>query len=327
MAEEDNSTGYVMIFSIPECNLFCEYCRKEDIESKGLLTNQQILDFSSVCYDAGIRRLRWTGGEPTARPGFIDLVAGARERGIEEQYLSTNGTLLYKMAPELRENGLRRVNISLDTFNRERFREITRRDLLEGVLKSIEVAATHFDLVKINTVVMREYLTEIHQFIDYISGFNQNTPIPRFIPLGGCGGNVELTDLEILRPTEILEEFVKRYGKIQPFLGVEANNPFIEYYQIPQRGVVFGVANPFSLDQGFFPKNSPMLRINPNGYVGNDFYSQDVRFLPEMSHNEQVTAIQELIEGKKEHTEEWYREAVTKPLKHELDFWRFGKED
>jgi len=325
MATLENQADYVMIFSIPECNLFCNYCRKNEIKSKGILTNEQILELASVCHDAGIRKVRWTGGEPTARKSFVDLVSGVRERGIEEQYLSTNGVLLHRMAPDLRKNGIKRVNISLDTFNRKRFYEITGSDKLEEVLKSIKISAKEFDLVKINSVLMKNYLEDAHTFIDFISGFTDSRPIPRFIPLGGCGGDNILDSSQVLETSEILGEFLKMYEDIEPFENIINNNPLVQHYLIKENQIIFGIMQPFSLEKGHLPGESKTLRINPNGYISNNYYSSDIRFLPELSYIKQVELVRELIEDKKTHNQVWYNKATQQPLKHNINFWRFGE--
>jgi len=325
MAALENQVDYTMIFSIPECNLFCNYCRKDEIKSKGILTNGQILELASVCYDVGIRKVRWTGGEPTARKNFVNLVSRVRERGIEEQYLSTNGILLHRIAPNLRRNGIKRINISLDTFNRKRFYEITGSDKLEDVLKSIKISAQEFDLVKINSVLMKDYLKDVHTFINFISEFKPPRPIPRFIPLGGCGGDNILDKSQVLKTSEILEEFLKMYEQIVPFENVISNNPLVQHYLIKENKIIFGIMQPFSLEKGHFPGESKSLRINPNGYVSNNYYSSDIRFLPELSYIKKVASVKELIENKKTHNQEWYKQATQQPLKRDINFWRFGE--
>lgn len=323
----EEETDYIMIFSIPECNLLCEYCRREDKKTKGVLTNEEISELGRACYDAGIRKLRWTGGEPTMRTGFPDLVSGMRNTGISDQYLSTNGTLLHGIAHDLRKAGISRVNISLDTFNRKKFLELTGKDLLEDVLRSIEVATREFELVKINGVLVSENIDDIHQFINFVMKFTENPPIPRFIPMGGCGGGTNRLygDIDLVKPSEILKAFSEKYGAIRPFNDIENNNPYTQYYRIESKGVVFGIATSFfSVDQLNLQKFKT-LRINPNGYVSNDLYSPDVYFLPGLDHNEMVEVLKKLIKDKESHDRNWYVKAVNELLKYNIDFWRFGE--
>lgn len=317
---------YIMILSIPECNLFCEYCRKDDRKSEGVLTNEQLLEMARATREVGIKKVRWTGGEPTMRKGFVDLVAKVRDVGIEHQYLSTNATVLHRMAHDLREAGIERVNISLDTFDRDKFREVTGKDLLEDVLRSIEVAMEAFELVKINSVLVTGNVCDVHQFIDFVARFARKRPIPRFLPAGTCGAEPEEgSTVGALKPPEILAAFKKRYGEVTPFAKLESNNPHIEHYLIGVNEVVFGIVTPFPSQEPVDPRRFKTLRINPNGFVSNDLYSHDIRFLTDLAHGERVVALRELIEDKKTHDKAWYKMATKRPFKESIDFWRFGK--
>lgn len=326
MANLEEKTDYIMIFSIPECNLFCTYCRKDKAEREAPLSNKEILELGQASYKAGIRRIRWTGGESTARRGFVDLVSGMREIGMKDQYLSTNGTLLYKMATALRNAGIRRVNISLDTFDRATFKQLTGKDLLNEVLRSIKVSTRKFGLVKINSVLVSEDIENGYEFIDFVSRFDRNPPIPRFIPLGACGGAGSPDDSRrVLQPEQILDEFSRKYGDVQVYDEIENNNPFTQYYRIKEKGVVFGIAHYFFTDRKGTLRQPTTLRINPNGYISNDFYSHNVPFLLNLDFDGKVDLIRQLIEDKKTHDEAWHRKAAKKTPKYDLDFWRFGK--
>src|SRR5437773_8631067 len=120
------------------CNLRCVYCMPAEgmpwLPREEILTYEEIARFARVCLDLGITGIRLTGGEPTVRQDLPRLVAmlAALEPGLDLS-LTTNGIRLPKMAPELRDAGLRRVNVSLDTLDRERFTQISRRDRLSEV--------------------------------------------------------------------------------------------------------------------------------------------------------------------------------------------------
>lgn len=320
-------SDYIMIFSIPECNLLCQYCHRGDKKTKRFLTNEEISMLGRACYDAGIRKVRWTGGEPTARRGFVDLVSGMRKTGIREQYLSTNGTLLYGMAHDLKKAGISRVNISLDTFNRKKFLELTGKDGLEDVIRSIEVATREFGLVKINGVLISENIDDIYEFLNFVMSFTENRPIPRFIPIGGCGGgtNQLYEDKDLVKPSEILEAFSEKYGIITPFNDVQNNNPYTQYYRIESNDIIFGIATSFFSINQLEPRKFVTLRINPNGYVSNDLYSPDVHLLPGLEYKGMVEMLKKLIKDKKNHNENWYAKVMNKPLKYNVSFWRFGE--
>ncbi len=320
---------YIMIFSIPECNLLCNYCRKDDRKSEGILTNEEILKLAQACYDAGIRRIRWTGGEPTLRKNFVSLVSAVKNLGIKEQYLSTNGSILHKIVADLKQAGIKRVNISLDTFDKCKFYEITGKDLLDDVLKSIYLATREFKLVKVNSVLISENIEDVYKFIDFISQFPENPPIPRFIPIGGCGGETEelQKNQNQLKSTDILNAFLSRYGSIEQYDKVENNNPYTKYYIIKSKGVIFGLASSFFSRQELNPLRFKTLRINPNGYFSNDLYSHDIYYLPGLEYQKTVDLIKRLIEDKKRHDKEWYVKAMNRPIKYDMNFWRFGRID
>lgn len=155
------SIDYLRISLTDRCNLRCIYCMPEEgLNLKGhdsILTLEEIERFVRMASEEGIRHIRLTGGEPLVRLGVTDLVAALSGiDGIESIALTTNGLLLPKMAGELKEAGLSRVNISLDTLDREQYAAITRRDRFDECLAGIE-AALEADLspVKINAVVVR----------------------------------------------------------------------------------------------------------------------------------------------------------------------------
>src|SRR5262245_31363123 len=120
------------------CNLRCTYCMPEEVvflDKKELLTFEEITRFVQVCSGLGVDKVRLTGGEPLLRrdlPGLVRMIAAVP--GIRDVGLTTNGLLLADQARALYEAGLRRINISLDTLNPEKFRHITRRDGLSLVL-------------------------------------------------------------------------------------------------------------------------------------------------------------------------------------------------
>jgi cyclic pyranopterin phosphate synthase len=143
------------------CNLRCSYCiPHEDVEwlpRAEVLTFEEIKRFVCVVAELGIRKLRVTGGEPLLRKGLPDLVAMLLAvPGIEDVGMTTNGIGLTRLARPLREAGLRRLNVSLDTLDRETFHRLTRRDEIEAVLAGLAAAAdAGFHPIKINAVVQR----------------------------------------------------------------------------------------------------------------------------------------------------------------------------
>src|SRR5258708_25755503 len=142
------------------CNLRCTYCMPEDVvfrDRSELLTFEEMVHFVKVAVPLGIDKVRLTGGEPLMRRDLPKLVAMLAEiSGIRDIGLTTNGILLAEQAQPLFDAGLRRLNVSLDTLDPGRFREISRRDGLEKVLAGLEAAKkAGFDPIKINAVSIR----------------------------------------------------------------------------------------------------------------------------------------------------------------------------
>jgi cyclic pyranopterin phosphate synthase len=147
------------------CNLRCVYCMHEEMTFKPrdeILTDDEILLLIRVAAELGVRKIRLTGGEPTVRANVVELVARiARVPGILDLGMTTNAVRLKELARPLQAAGLQRINVSLDTLDRERFRAITRWGNLDDVLAGIETArAAGLHPIKINAVVVRGFNEE-----------------------------------------------------------------------------------------------------------------------------------------------------------------------
>ena len=130
---------------LDRCNLRCTYCMPEEgieqVPHADILSLEEIRDVTKVAVGMGINKVRLTGGEPLVRHGILDLVKMlAGIDGIDDFAMTTNGILLDRFAGPLREAGLHRLNVSLDTLDPDRFRETTRCGELSEVLKGLEAA-------------------------------------------------------------------------------------------------------------------------------------------------------------------------------------------
>ncbi len=167
---------YLRISVTDRCNLRCTYCMPAEgvafKPKKDLLTTEEILEIVRVGVILGITKVRLTGGEPLVRDDIVQLIRELNKiEGLQDIGLTTNGTLLAAMAEDLKKAGLKRINISLDTLDPEKYRQITRRGELSDVLAGIEAAiANRFDPIKINCVIIpgknEEDIPELRKFCE-----------------------------------------------------------------------------------------------------------------------------------------------------------------
>jgi len=181
---------YVRISVTDRCNLRCVYCFDGDLPltlHSDILSYEEILRLVRLLAELGVRKVRLTGGEPLVRRNLPFLIREiATLSGIEDVSLTTNGVLLKEYAPMLRDAGLKRINVSLDSLRRERFKEITGFDLFDQVLEGIDMALkVGLDPVKINTVIIRGFNDdEVLDFVLLAIRKNLNVRFIEFMPFG-----------------------------------------------------------------------------------------------------------------------------------------------
>lgn len=166
MPKQDLQDGYgrtirnVRISVTDRCNFRCVYCMPKSpkwMPHADVLTFEEIERLARIFVRMGVEKVRVTGGEPTIRSGIVDLIRRLVAI-VPEVTLTTNGFMLPQMARDLRQAGLRRINISIDTLDSKRFLEVTRMDALPDVLKGIQAAdEAGFRPLKLNAVIMRDY--------------------------------------------------------------------------------------------------------------------------------------------------------------------------
>ncbi len=164
---------YLRVSLTDKCNLRCIYCMPPEgvpfLPHHEVLRNEEFVDIINFFVARGVKKVRFTGGEPLVRRGFDDIIGEIHHLYPDvELALTTNGVLLGEHLATLRECGLRKLNISLDTMNRDRYREITMRDHFDDVVGAIDSAlGDDFFDVKINAVLFRETLDELDDFLAY----------------------------------------------------------------------------------------------------------------------------------------------------------------
>jgi cyclic pyranopterin phosphate synthase len=224
------------------CNLRCRYCMPlEDytwLPGERLLSAEEIARLVEVFTDAGARRVRLTGGEPLLRRELPEIVRRvAANSAIEDLAITTNGVLLAAQAPTLRDAGLGRVTVSLDTLCPDRFAVITRRDELARVLEGIAAAArAGFAPLKLDAVIMRGVNDD--ELPDLIEFGKRVSAEVRFIEYMDVGGAIEWSPQRVVSRAEMLATLSARYGAIAPL--AEGGSAPAERFRLAD-GTIFGV--------------------------------------------------------------------------------------
>lgn len=207
---------YLRLSVTDRCDLRCAYCMPEKFcdyeDPEHWLTCNEIERLVSVFVRLGLKRIRLTGGEPLLRRGVIRLAERlAALPGVEDLSLSTNGTRLAKNAAKLRQAGVTRLNVSLDSLDRERVRQISRRDVLFQILAGLEAARREdFQLIKINMVVLPDTNEgEIDAMVIYCMERGFVLRLIETMPIGETGRGAGFLDLLPIR-----ERLRDRFGLI-----------------------------------------------------------------------------------------------------------------
>ncbi len=249
------------------CNIRCFYCMPEtDVKfqpREQLLSFEEIERFVSIAAKLGVRKIRVTGGEPLLRKNVSTLIEKlAAIEGIEDLALTTNGVLLAQQAQELYDAGLRRINIHLDTLDRERFKTITRRDDFDRVMNGIETCRRlGFGPIKLNVVGVKNL---IEPDIVPLARFGRERDIEiryiEFMPLDAQGiwdrGRVLLAD-------DMIAMLEKEIGPLEEIPDRDPRAPATEYRfadGIGRVGFIASVSRPFCL-------NCNRLRITADGHL------------------------------------------------------------
>lgn len=236
------------------CNIRCFYCMPEhDVEfvpRREILSFEEIERFARVAVSLGVRKLRITGGEPLVRRDLPILIRKlCAIPGVDDLALTTNGVLLREQAELLYDAGLRRINVHLDTLDRERFRLITRRDDLDHVIEGIEACRRlGYGPIKINAVAVKGL---VEPDIVPLARFGRERNIEiryiEFMPLDAQG----LWDrARVLLADDILKMLSLRIAPLEPVPNPDPRAPASEYQfadGVGQVGLIASVSRPFCM--------------------------------------------------------------------------------
>jgi len=240
--------NYLRISVTDRCNLRCIYCMPAEgvllMSHRDILTYEEIYTVARAAAELGINKVRLTGGEPLVRSGLTELVQMlAQIDAIDDISLTTNGTLLGRYAAELKQAGLKRVNISLDTLKSGKFRFITRGSLnLDDVLEGIEAArSVGLNPVKLNMVVMSGINDdELLDFAARTINEEWHVRFIEFMPVAGvCATASYFVSVGDMRKR------LELLGELEPCLPGVGNGP-AKYFHFPHARGTIGFITPVS---------------------------------------------------------------------------------
>ncbi|NHB23499.1 GTP 3',8-cyclase MoaA [Helicobacter pylori] len=280
---------YIRVSVTKQCNFRCQYCMPttplDFFDDEELLPLDNVLEFLKIAIDEGVKKIRITGGEPLLRKGLDEFIAKLHAYNKEVALvLSTNGFLLKKMAKGLKDAGLSRVNVSLDSLKSDRVLKISQKDALKNALEGIEESLKVGLKLKLNTVVMKGVNDdEILELLEYAK--NRGIQI-RYIEFME---NTHAKDLvKGLKEREILDLIAQKY-KI-----IEAENPKQGSSKICtlENGYQFGIIAPHSDD---FCQSCNRIRLASDGKICPCLYYQDAIDAKEAIINKDTKMMKRLL--------------------------------
>lgn len=239
--------SYLRLSVTDRCDLRCSYCMPERqvfLPRKDVLSLEELHDLALGFIARGITKVRLTGGEPLVRRDMLELVQALGRQlgnGLEELTLTTNGTRLTEFAGPLYEAGVRRINVSLDTLDRDRFARLARRDSLPQVLEGIAAAQAAGLKVKLNTVALKGINEdELPELIAWAHGQGHEITLIEVMPLG----EVEEDRFDHYLPLAAVQEALARRWTMVP--STHRSGGPARYFDLAETGGRLGLITPLT---------------------------------------------------------------------------------
>ncbi len=279
---------YIRISVTKNCNFRCKYCMPntpDEIE-ENLIPLDKMLEFLKIAMDYGVKKIRITGGEPLLRKDLSLFIKGIYDyKNNIEVALTTNGYLLKKYAKNLKDSGLKRINVSLDSLKKEKIELISKKDALNNVLEGLKEAKQSGLKIKLNMVPLKGINdNEIISMLDFAinEGF-----LLRYIEY--MENNFASNAIKGLRSFEILENIQKKYK--YTMLKKEMFGP-AKLYKINNTNNVFGIIAPHNDE---FCLSCNRIRITAEGVICPCLYFQDAVDVGEAIRNTDKKAMEEAL--------------------------------
>jgi GTP 3',8-cyclase len=298
----ERRVDYLRLSITDRCNLRCAYCMPADgvpeRRHEDILSYEEFAAFARVAADCGVSKVRITGGEPLVRLGCADFIAMLRRTsGISDISLTTNGLLLPRFADKLRQAGLTRINMSLDSLDAERFARITRGGRLDQALAGLEAAfAAGFAPIKLNALLLDGIQEELEAFVALTRERDLHVRFIEFMPLDRrVAGGDELGKDRLLPAPAVLARLKERFA-LEPHDGPYGHGP-ARYWKVPGYagtiGFIAGVSEHFCADCN-------RLRLTADGRLRTCLFSgEELAIRPLLTRRDELrAAIAAAVAGK-----------------------------
>ena len=283
---------YLRISLTDKCNLRCRYCMPEEgvcrRQHHEMMNEDEVVTAVQVAASLGIHKIRLTGGEPLVKKNIVSICRRVAEvEGVREVCLTTNGLLLHQLAKELREAGVKRLNLSLDTLDPEKYAYITRIGKLEQFRAGLEAALdAGFDKVKINAVLIGGFNDDE---IEALAGLTMEYPVDmRFIELMPIQDHDEFGESAYVPYSRVLE-------KLPQALPVEKDGGVAKLYRLPGAKGNIGLISPIS---AHFCGECNRIRLTADGKLKPCLHSAEEYSIKGLDQNGMMAVFQEAIWNK-----------------------------
>ena len=311
----DRKIDYIRVSVTSRCNFRCLYCMPntpfEWEPRENILSYEEMFEFLKLAIDEGVKKIRITGGEPLLRKDldkFVNMLYSYKPS--LDLALTTNGYYLPEYAEKLKEAGLKRVNISLDSLKPEIAAKIAQKDVLEKVLKGIDAAVKAGLKVKLNTVVMKGINDEeVLDIFEYAKNKDINIRFIEFMENERAYPGIKRVDSK-----EILEKIAKKYN----FIELPKDNSASKYFKLDE-GYIFGIIEPHNED---FCKSCNRIRLTAEGFLIPCLFFTESYNIKEAIKNKDIKKASQILKDvvrNKPEKNDWQEDEVSSRA-----FWETG---
>ena len=306
--------NYLRVSVTDRCDLRCVYCMKENMRflpKSEILSSEEINKICNVFINLGIKKIRITGGEPLIKKGIPILLKYLGKKlnnsNLEELTLTTNGTQLYKYAKIIKDNGIKRINVSLDTLDPKKYLKITRGGNLEQVLEGLNIANKIGLKIKINTVALKNTnIDELHKLVQWCINKNFDITFIEVMPMD-MENNLRLSQYYPL--TKVRSILERKYSLENTSISTGGPSKYVKIKNLKQK---IGFITPLTNN---FCESCNRVRLTCTGKI----YSC-------LGHNKFIDLKKALLKSDKEVKNQILKSIYSKPKSHEFEINKENKE-